>query len=413
MSQLLTSYKVFIATPGGLEAERRLFKDRVTGYNESHAVARNCHFRPIGWEVTLGGIGRPQKLVNEELKSCDIFIMILWDRWGTPTGSLEEHASGTKEEFDLAMTLLADPAAPMSRVVIFFKTVEARQLSDPGVQLNAVLEFKKQLDASRQLLYETFDQTTDFGERMLWHLADWVRKHEGDLSVETVTSSSAIDELNIRSGSTLQDMAEISELIGRHGRSNTEIKLAENVVNSRSMHSFELYGTFLFQEKRYSDAHSIFRQMQKVAESAGDISWAATALARQAGIFRAEQKYSDAEMRLRKALEMKNAAGDTRGARAVRVWLGDLFHSRDRHPEAADSYKLAFENDDFFHGERKPEVLFKYAKSLGKIDKITEALDIAQQARDIYSKVGSKDGVQSVKMWRKSLLALSKSPPNN
>jgi hypothetical protein len=55
-------------------------------------------------QVLLGGTGRPQALINDELRTCDFVFLLLWDRWGTPpqptgTGS---YTSGTEEEFRVA-----------------------------------------------------------------------------------------------------------------------------------------------------------------------------------------------------------------------------------------------------------------------------------------------------------------------
>jgi len=61
MAKQITGYKIFIASPGGLEKEREAFKEVVSAHNQADAMARNCLFEPIGWEITLGGVGRPQE----------------------------------------------------------------------------------------------------------------------------------------------------------------------------------------------------------------------------------------------------------------------------------------------------------------------------------------------------------------
>ena len=90
-------------------------------------------FEPVGWEDTLGGIGRPQEIINEDLRSCDYFLMLLWDGWGTnPQKSQKKYRSSTEEEFSVATQCFIDEAYPMRQVVILFKAVDARRLSDPG-----------------------------------------------------------------------------------------------------------------------------------------------------------------------------------------------------------------------------------------------------------------------------------------
>ena len=49
MPGALTSYRIFIATPGGLDEERRAFRDCVVEFNDDTANPRGVHFIPVGW----------------------------------------------------------------------------------------------------------------------------------------------------------------------------------------------------------------------------------------------------------------------------------------------------------------------------------------------------------------------------
>src|SRR5712692_3330443 len=107
MPTTVTSYRVFIASPSGLDDERRCFRDTLDAYNEE-LEGRGVSFAPVGWELTLGGVGRPQQLINAELIQCDYFVLVLWDRWGSPptSGAAGQFSSGCEEEFALALELL-------------------------------------------------------------------------------------------------------------------------------------------------------------------------------------------------------------------------------------------------------------------------------------------------------------------
>ena len=100
MPKYLTQYRVFIGSPGGLEDERRGFRDKLERFTKYHAEPHSLTFHPVGWEDTIGGVGRPQELINEDLMQCDYAVFVLHDRWGSPTGS--GHSSGTEEEWELA-----------------------------------------------------------------------------------------------------------------------------------------------------------------------------------------------------------------------------------------------------------------------------------------------------------------------
>src|SRR4028118_236692 len=105
MPSNLTAYRIFIASPGGLQKEREAFKNIINKYNETDATERNVQFIPVGWEATLGGIGRPQELINEDIRRCDYFILVLWDRWGSRPNKENEgsYTSGTDEEYHVAL----------------------------------------------------------------------------------------------------------------------------------------------------------------------------------------------------------------------------------------------------------------------------------------------------------------------
>ena len=122
MPENLTAYRVFIATPGGLQAERNAFQKVISKYNETEAVHRGAHFIPVGWESTLGGVGRPQSFINEYVRSCDYFVLMLWDRWGTPPNpsGTGKYTSGTEEEYHVALESFADEKSPMLQLVAFF-----------------------------------------------------------------------------------------------------------------------------------------------------------------------------------------------------------------------------------------------------------------------------------------------------
>jgi hypothetical protein len=178
MPEDIALYRIFIATPGGLDQERRAFVQTLDRYNVAEAMHRQAMFFPVGWEDTLAGAGRPQSLIDRDLDKCDYFVMVLWDRWGSPPGD-PQYTSGTEEEYRLAMAHLQDSKHPLRQVVVFFKAIEDPKLiQDPGEQLKKVLTFKKELEASRSVLFYTFADIEEFRERLRRHLAEWLREHD-------------------------------------------------------------------------------------------------------------------------------------------------------------------------------------------------------------------------------------------
>src|SRR5688500_5287070 len=92
---------IFVASPGELTAERQILRYVVEQINLTVARALGWHVDLLGWEDTLPGIGRPQSKINPDVDRCDLFVGILWQRWGSQTGV---YSSGFEEEFERAKT---------------------------------------------------------------------------------------------------------------------------------------------------------------------------------------------------------------------------------------------------------------------------------------------------------------------
>lgn len=403
MASQITNYRVFIASPGGLESERRIFKDILVAHNDADAIARNCHFQAVGWEITLGGVGRPQEKINEELRQCDLFVLVLWDRWGTPTGAKEGYTSGTQEEYKIALECLNDANAPMREIAVFFKAVEPRRLSDPGPQLTSVLDFKRSLEQERTLLFETFDVPEAFGEKLRRHVAKWTRDHENQTSARNPIrdeSNPSENDPEIQA-SDPADLSFIEKLRSQDGYTEAEKRLADDVTIKRDMRSFDRYGIFLIQAERYADALTLYQQMHDLASGAGDLAWSSTAIARIGGVYRSQGRTAEAQTTLLNALQLKEKIGDLKGTSSVHGWLGDL-NSRKKADVAVRHYAAALETAPEKNPAREAEIKWKMAKCYAEIGDIENAKAMATDAHTLFEQQGNRQGLLAIKSWRKS-----------
>lgn len=151
--------KVFLASPGDLAGERKAAKVIVDDFNSQLADALGYQVELVGWEDTLPGVGRPQAIINRDLDGCDLFIGMLWKRWGTPPGT-EPYTSGFEEEFNRSMTRNAKEGRP--EINLLLKDLDAASLADPGDHLKKVIAFKDQVFAEKKLLAGTFADVRDF-----------------------------------------------------------------------------------------------------------------------------------------------------------------------------------------------------------------------------------------------------------
>src|SRR2546423_187066 len=118
--------KVFIASPSDLAEERALFPEIIKQVNTLKARSMDCLFEAMGWEDTLLDWGRAQELINEDVRQCDIFVMLLWKRWGQSTG---KSTSGTEEEFNIAYERYKKTGNP--QLLLYFRSVPQAMMADP------------------------------------------------------------------------------------------------------------------------------------------------------------------------------------------------------------------------------------------------------------------------------------------
>jgi tetratricopeptide (TPR) repeat protein len=199
MSKKVHLFKIFIASPRNLDKERMLFSEAIDEYNRNEAVDRGVLFKAVAWEETLGAQGRPQDIINEELRQCDFFILILHDWWGSnPKDKKSKYTSGSEEEFHVAYDCLKDTNYPMKQMILFFKDVEPSQLNDPGPQLSQVLAFKRERQELSDFMYRTYNTPESFKKNFLPYLGKWLRIIESKHLKKLKDQKKSVDKIKTR-----------------------------------------------------------------------------------------------------------------------------------------------------------------------------------------------------------------------
>ncbi len=342
MSSPVTKYHVFIATPGGLELERQAFLDTIDSYNKMDAISRDLLFVPVGWEGTLRGEGRPQTLINEDLKQCDYFMLLLWDRWGTPPDKEGQgkFTSGTEEEFHLAKKCYRSDRFPMRQVIVLFKAVDPRQLSDPGEQLKKVLEFKQKLEREKELFFGTFDNVESFKEFLRRHLAQWVRDHErgggkGGVVVKAGSESPAgasgmggLVEPKTSGGEFSKMIEEAKRLADAGKLTEAEACFARVVSHGDEAGAFLAYGNFLVRVGRLAQAEVMYGRVLELAKLAEDGVAEAATYGNLGLIYQKRGDLPKAEEFHRKSLTINEKLGRLEGMAKQYGNLGLIYQKR-------------------------------------------------------------------------------------
>ena len=141
----LRLYQVFISSPGDVHAEREIVEEVITDLNSTFVNSLGVYIHPFRWETqTYPGISEsgPQGVIDEQTPDdYDLFLGILWSRFGTPT---EEDSSGTEHEFNQAFLRWREKPTEIN-IMFYFKTagIDPRFI-DPD-QIRLVQIFKDNL----------------------------------------------------------------------------------------------------------------------------------------------------------------------------------------------------------------------------------------------------------------------------
>jgi tetratricopeptide (TPR) repeat protein len=166
--------RIFVASPSDMPAERAKV-ETVAALFEPLADNLDIVLKVEDWRAVVPDMGRPEQIILDQLKptSWDVFIGILWHRFGTPPAGRDpltrtEYLSGTEEEFQTAYRLWKQHGKPRVMMYRCTRSVPLDAL-DPD-QYKRVQEFFAQFEAvegEHPGLYQSFDTSEAF-EKLLF-----------------------------------------------------------------------------------------------------------------------------------------------------------------------------------------------------------------------------------------------------
>jgi hypothetical protein len=163
-----------MGSPSDLAQERTRFRDILVDVNGIKANSIGIELKPLDSRDTLPGQGRPQKLINDDVKKSDLIVLLLWKRWGTPTG---KYSSGFEEEYELAKSM-NKKTNDKPEIWLYFRDVPKDMLVDPGEQLRQVLDFRTKIEAENRFYYHAYKDENDWERLFREHLCRWLDKTE-------------------------------------------------------------------------------------------------------------------------------------------------------------------------------------------------------------------------------------------
>lgn len=165
--------RVFIASPGDVAHERSELAKVIEELNTTIGPHKNVVLELVRWETHCNpSMGRPQGVINSQVGVYDIFVGVMWKRFGSPTGVAE---SGTEEEFRIAY---AEWEKDENLPILFYFSQKQYQLRTPEEvhQCGKVLAFRSELE-EKGLVWEYLDEL-DFANVARPHISRLILEME-------------------------------------------------------------------------------------------------------------------------------------------------------------------------------------------------------------------------------------------
>ena len=249
---------VFLASPSDLEPERSRLEEVIRELNVTWTRTLGVRLELVSWETHgYPGVGAdPQDVLNRQLPNdYDIFIGLMWTKFGTPTGRA---GSGTEEEFARALSRYQSETDSL-KIMFYLKDAPVSPSGLDVGQLKRVQQFPASL-GKEGVLYWPFLSIEDFEKLTRLHLARQVQELTGKQNADhlnTITREvklplppavhseptedeepgyldllDALEEASSELGQTMMRMtAETDELTRKTNEATAEMNLA--VRNSR------------------------------------------------------------------------------------------------------------------------------------------------------------------------------------
>lgn len=196
MSSQITNYRIFLASPSDLLDDRIAVEDTIDELNLTFGSQNGIHLELVRWEThsAPGASSKHvQKLINKDVGIYDLFIGLLWKKFGTPT---DDYDSGTKEEFSNAYKMFQENPEKVQILFYFKNSPFSLDDIDPD-QLKMIKEFKNDIGSNKNVLYGEYNDLNQLGSHLRIHIPKRIRElHSIQNDKEKkIENTSKIDEV--------------------------------------------------------------------------------------------------------------------------------------------------------------------------------------------------------------------------
>lgn len=409
---------VFIAAPGDLLPERKAFPRIIEQVNDLKANSLGIHLKAVGWEDTLPSFGRPQALINKDVVSSDVFVMLLWKRWGTPSG---EFSSGTEEEFVIAQNRYKQTGHRHPHLLMYFRSPPESMMADPGEQLRKVLDFRSRIEADRVCLYNGYDELEQWEDLFRKHLCRWLdqQKYGPDFGVAEAKNELELLEDSEKRIQLLQEQLHLikQELETTQSKLRSEavdkaadavklvdqgqLTLAEEMF-AKSLDLYEepevlnTFGRFLFQIGSVDRALTKYHRVLTLGDEYNKPSLRALAMSSLGVVYREQGQWDEAEVMHKQALQINLELEDDKATAIEYKNLGSVFRVRGDISKAEAMYRAALQLNETLGNREGLAVDYAHIGSIRRIKgDLKGALTMYEQALGINKKINNRAALAS------------------
>ncbi len=200
---------VFLASPSDVTEERNRIEDALLDWNRNWARNLGVRLELWRWEHdAYPSVGDDaQDVINHQVpQDYDIFVGLMWSRFGTPT---KRAGSGTSEEFERALARFTTNPNDISILFYFKDTPIPPSKLDP-TQLQLLNEFKSSLKSSGVLFWE-FSDPEQFEKLVSMHITKHVQNWRSRHQATAYTPSETSETPSFQSEMVLAPMAKIED----------------------------------------------------------------------------------------------------------------------------------------------------------------------------------------------------------
>lgn len=412
--------KVFIASPGDVLEERKLFPDALAKLNKLKAKSLGYLLEPSGWEDALPSGGRPQKTINKDVEDCDVFVMLMWTKWGTPSSLSKKFSSGTEEEFSIAFKRFTRTGSP--HLLLYFRSVPQKQMADQEEDLSKIIAFRTRFDLDKTVFYKVYDSSEQWEELLLEHLAlvldrrvsgvanstppstDVASAEINKMKIQLQELQNAIEKSNSQLKTTQSNLrvaaigyaVEASKLLAAGKLALAEGKFAKSVELYEEPEVLNEYGLFLFQIGSLDRARERFEKVVSLPSGTDTDAHRARAYKMLGNIQLVWGKFPQAEIMFKHAIAIARQLKDEKAHSDFLGSLGHVYIERGNIAMAERAYlkslKIAEKEDD-------KNIMMKAYISLGNTYVERKNLKKAQAAfekvLEIAGELKHKEGMEN------------------